>query len=123
ERLDGEPGALVLGDALPPADERVLPELVLAAATPPDAQDDQLALPRRQGALVQHVSAEHEPPLQQLRVVREHPEDVEPPERVERRARLVVPVLLGGGRQPSTARHVTLLCDRPECWHSTRGRR
>src|SRR5262249_4569104 len=70
----------------------VLSPLIRRAAEPTRAQDQQLAVARRQRALRQHVVAEHEPALQQLRVVRERGEDVERAF-AEQCARLVVPVV------------------------------
>ena len=55
----------------------VLRPLVRRAAPPTGAQDQQLAVARRQRRLREHVVAEHEPALHQLRVVRERAEDVQ----------------------------------------------
>ncbi len=58
-------------------DGDVLTPLVGRLAVPPGAEDEQLAVAGGQRALRQHVVREHDPPLQQLRVVGERGEDVE----------------------------------------------
>ena len=58
-------------------DQHVLAPLVPALAVPARAQDQQLAVPCRQGALRQDMDGEHQPPAQQIGMVGERREDVE----------------------------------------------
>ena len=95
----GEAGDLRLVESHVEADRGVLAELVLAAAAPTGAEDHQLPRAGRQRGLAEHVPTEGEPPLEQLRVVGERGEDVEPAGGGHHLRGLLVPVGRGRGRQ------------------------
>ena len=72
DRLD-----LLGGDLALEGNEHVLAPLVPRPAVPAGAQDQQLAVPSRQGVLRHDVTGEHQPALHHVGVVAERPEDVD----------------------------------------------
>ena len=72
----GDADDLFIGEPAGFGDDRVLPPLVLGAATPSRPKDKDLAVSRWKSRLEENVVGEDQPSLEQLRVIDEGPEDV-----------------------------------------------
>ena len=81
----GHPHNLFIAEADPPGGAAVLAPFVLRAAQVTDAEDQQLAITRRQGALAKDVAGEASPRVGERGMVGKRLRDVEPIRRLEGR--------------------------------------
>ena len=75
-RAVGDADDLFIGEPAGFGDDRVLPPLVLGAATPSRPKDEDLAVSRWKSRLEENVVGEDQPSLEQLRVIDEGPKDL-----------------------------------------------